>query len=112
LSFDDLFFGLLKHPKLKKAKIKKQSKKTVFSRHATFGIELFSTPYYVFFCKYHTSSYDFFPLNCPLSLTLVTGVVLGPSIVFYFTSGFFKKIESKAGHLLRNMNIIIGSITS
>ncbi|UFH36465.1 LysE family transporter [Flavobacterium acetivorans] len=105
------FLWIAKKPKIKKAKIKQSSKKKRFFLGMLLSaLNFFPIPYYVF-VSITLSSYRLFSFDTPSVFTFVSGVVLGSSIVFYFYITFFKKIESKADHLLRNMNTIIGCIT-
>lgn len=105
------FLWIAKKPKIKKAKIKQSSKKKRFFLGMLLSaLNFFPIPYYVF-VSITLSSYRLFGFDTASIFTFVSGVVLGSSLVFYFYITFFKKIESKADHLLRNMNTIIGCIT-
>jgi threonine/homoserine/homoserine lactone efflux protein len=105
------FLLIAKKPKIKKAKIKKNSKKTRFFLGMLLSaLNFFPIPYYVF-VSITLSSYNIFSFNSSSILIFVIGAVLGSSLVFYFYITFFEKIENKADYLLRNMNTIIGSIT-
>lgn len=105
------FLWIAKAPRIKKAKIKKSSKKKRFFLGMLLSaLNFFPIPYYVF-VSITLSSYDVFSFELLSILTFVSGVVLGSFVVFYFYIEFFQKIESKADYLLRNMNTIIGSIT-
>lgn len=105
------FLWIAKAPRIKKAKIKKSSKKKRFFLGMLLSaLNFFPIPYYVF-VSITLSSYDVFSFELSSILTFVSGVVLGSFVVFYFYIEFFQKIESKADYLLRNMNTIIGSIT-
>jgi threonine/homoserine/homoserine lactone efflux protein len=105
------FLWLAKKPKIKKAKIKKSSKKKRFFLGMLLSaLNFFPIPYYVF-VSITLSSYDVFSFSTISNLVFVIGAVLGSTLVFYFYITFFQKIENKADYLLRNMNTIIGSIT-
>ncbi|MCW2118174.1 LysE family transporter [Flavobacterium sp. 7A] len=105
------FLFIAKKPKLKQAKIgKKSKKKRFFLGMLLSALNFFPIPYYVF-VSITLASYQMFSFMNNSILTFVSGVVLGSSLVFYFYISFFKKVESKADSLLKNMNLIIGSIT-
>ena len=105
------FLWIAKKPKIKKTKIKQSSKKERFFLGMLLSaLNFFPIPYYVF-VSITLSSYQLFSFETNSIFTFVSGVVLGSSLVFYFYLSFFKKIESKADYLLKNMNTIIGSIT-
>jgi threonine/homoserine/homoserine lactone efflux protein len=105
------FLWIAKKPKIKKAKIKKSSKKKRFFLGMLLSaLNFFPIPYYVF-VSITLSSYEIFSFTASSILIFVIGVVLGSSLVFYFYITFFQKIENKADYLLRNMNTIIGTIT-
>lgn len=105
------FLVLAKAPKIKKAKIKKNSKKKRFFLGMLLSaLNFFPIPYYVF-VSITLSSYDLFSFDIWSIFIFVSGVVLGSALVFYFYITFFQKIENKADYMLRNMNKIIGSIT-
>lgn len=105
------FLLIAKKPKIKKAKIKKNSKKTRFFLGMLLSaLNFFPIPYYVF-VSITLSSYNIFSFNANSILIFVLGAVVGSTLVFYFYITFFEKIENKADYLLRNMNTIIGSIT-
>jgi len=105
------FLWIAKQPKIKKAKIKKHSKKgRFFMGMLLSGLNFFPIPYYVF-VSVSLYSYAVFTFDVASVFTFVSGAVLGSVVVFYCYVSFFKKIEKKADYLLRNMNTIIGSIT-
>lgn len=74
------------------------------------ALNFFPIPYYVF-VSVSLSSYALFSFDLISILIFVSGAVLGSFLVFYFYIVFFQKIEKKADYFLRNMNVIIGSIT-
>jgi threonine/homoserine/homoserine lactone efflux protein len=105
------FLGLAEKPKIKKAKIKKNSKKKRFFLGMLLSaLNFFPIPYYVF-VSITLSSYNVFSFSAASNLIFVIGAVLGSTLVFYFYITFFQKIQGKADYILRNMNTIIGSIT-
>ncbi|HEY4618617.1 MAG TPA: LysE family transporter [Flavobacterium sp.] len=105
------FLWIAKKPKIKKAKIKKNSKKKRFFLGMLLSaLNFFPIPYYVF-VSITLSSYDLFSFDITSIFIFVSGVVLGSALVFYFYIRFFQKIETRADYMLRNMNTIIGSIT-
>ncbi|AWG20518.1 lysine transporter LysE [Flavobacterium faecale] len=105
------FLFIAKKPKLKKAKIGKKSKKERFFLGMLLSaLNFFPIPYYVF-VSITLASYQLFWFVNSSILTFVSGVVIGSSLVFYFYISFFQKVESKADSLLKNMNVIIGSVT-
>ncbi|WP_418264668.1 LysE family transporter [Flavobacterium faecale] len=105
------FLFIAKKPKIKKAKIgKKSKKKRFFLGMLLSGLNFFPIPYYVF-VSITLASYQLFSFMNSSILTFVSGVVLGSFLVFYCYIAFFQKVESKAHSLLKNMNLIIGSIT-
>ncbi|MEY2869201.1 MAG: hypothetical protein RIR01_1684 [Bacteroidota bacterium] len=105
------FLWIAKKPKIKKPKIKKNSKKKRFFLGMLLSaLNFFPIPYYVF-VSVSLSSYALFSFDLISILIFVSGAVLGSFLVFYFYIVFFQKIEKKADYFLRNMNVIIGSIT-
>ena len=105
------FLGIAKKPKLKQPKIKKNSKKKRFFLGMLLSaLNFFPIPYYVF-VSVTLYSYAVFSLDTTSGFTFASGATLGSVLVFYFYISFFQKIEQKADFLLRNMNIIIGTIT-
>lgn len=105
------FLWIAKRPKIKQLKIKQHSKKKRFFLGMLLStLNFFPIPYYVF-VSISLSSYAVFSFDIASIFIFVSGAVLGSILVFYFYIAFFQKIEKKADYLLRNMNIIIGSIT-
>lgn len=105
------FLVLAKAPKIKKAKIKKNSKKKRFFLGMLLSaLNFFPIPYYVF-VSITLASYSLFTFDETSIFIFVSGVVLGSGLVFYFYIRFFQKIENKADFILKNMNRIIGTIT-
>ncbi|WP_335583362.1 LysE family transporter [Flavobacterium crassostreae] len=105
------FLWIAKKPKRKKTTIIKNSKRKRFFLGMLLSVlNFFPIPYYVF-VTITLSSYHLFLFNTSSIVTFVSGVVLGASLVFYVYIRFFQSIENKADYLLKNMNLIIGSIT-
>ena len=106
------FFFIAKKPK----KIKADSKVKVKSNRFLLGLllstlNLLPIPFYVFASMSLQASgyfsFDKIPVSC-----FVSGVVLGSFSVFYIYIMAFKKIERKTEFLMRNINLIIGSVTT
>jgi threonine/homoserine/homoserine lactone efflux protein len=105
------FLFIAKKPTKKKDKIKKQSTSTRFFLGMLLSaLNFFPIPYYVF-VSITLASYSLFYFDISHILVFVTGVVLGSFLVFYFYITFFEKIQDKTDYLMRNINMIIGSIT-
>lgn len=107
------FFFLAKTPKkIKKETLNMRSKTSRFFLGMLLStINFFPVPYYVFI-TISLASYRLFSFNqIPISLFLI-GVMLGSAVIFYYYISFFEKIESKTDFFFRNMNKILGTITS
>ena len=105
------FLFIAKKPKIKKTKIKKKSlKKRFFLGMLLAALNLFPVPYYVFtsiaLASYHLISFELNSL-----LLFISGAVLGTFAGFYIYMVFMKRMGDKSDSLLKNMNLIIGSIT-
>jgi threonine/homoserine/homoserine lactone efflux protein len=74
------------------------------------GINVFPIPYYVLI-SITLAAYQVFYFKNIEIFSLVTGVVFGSFVVFYFYVSFFNKMKAKADYFMKNMNKIIGSIT-
>ena len=74
------------------------------------ALNFFPIPFYVF-VSVTLASYDYFSFEKSFVYSFVFGSGLGAFFAFYCYIDFFKKMESKAEFLLKNMNYIIGSIT-
>lgn len=74
-------------------------------------LNLLPIPFYVFASMSLSASgyfsFDKIPVSC-----FVMGVVLGSFTVFYLYIVAFKKIEKKTEFLMKNINTIIGSVTT
>ena len=106
------FFWIAKKPK----KIKTDSKIKGKSNRFFLGmllstLNLLPIPFYVFASMSLVASgylsFDKIPVS-----SFVIGVVLGSFTVFYTYIVAFKKIEKKTEFLIRNINTIIGSVTT
>ncbi|MES2410722.1 MAG: LysE family transporter [Bacteroidota bacterium] len=106
------FFWIAKKPK----KIKAHSKVKGRSNRFLLGmllstLNLLPVPFYVFASMSLEASGYFSFDKIPIS-SFVIGVVSGSFIVFYIYIVAFKKIEKKTEFLMRNINTIIGSVTT
>ena len=106
------FFWIAKKPK----KIKTDSKVKGKSNRFFLGmllstLNLLPIPFYVFASMSLSASGYFSFDKIPVS-SFVIGVVLGSFTVFYIYIVAFKKIEKKTEFLMRNINTIIGSVTT
>lgn len=106
------FFWIAKKPK----KIKPHSKVKGKSNRFLLGmllstLNLLPVPFYVFASMSLEASGYFSFDKIPIS-SFVIGVVLGSFIVFYIYIVAFNKIEKKTEFLMRNINTIIGSVTT
>lgn len=105
------FLWIAKKPKIKKHKIKKNSKTSRFFLGMLLSaLNFFPIPYYVF-VSITLASYNLFFFDGSSIFIFVNGVVIGSFTVFYCYVTFFEKIENKTDYILKNMNTIIGSIT-
>lgn len=105
------FLWIAKKPKIKKHKIKKNSKTSRFFLGMLLSaLNFFPIPYYVF-VSITLASYDLFFFDGSSVFIFLNGVVIGSFSVFYCYVTFFEKIENKTDYILKNMNTIIGSIT-
>jgi threonine/homoserine/homoserine lactone efflux protein len=106
------FFWIAKKPK----KIKTDSSVKGKSNRFFLGmllstLNLLPIPFYVFASMSLSASGYFTFDKIPVS-SFVIGVVCGSFAVFYIYIVAFKKIEKKTEFLMRNINIIIGSVTT
>lgn len=106
------FFWIAKKPK----KIKTDSKVKGKSNRFFLGmllstLNLLPVPFYVFASMSLAASGYFSFDTIPVS-SFVIGVVCGSFTVFYIYIVAFKKIEKKTEFLMRNINTIIGSVTT
>lgn len=106
------FFWIAKKPK----KIKTDSKVKGKSNRFFLGmllstLNLLPIPFYVFASMSLAASGYFSFDKIPVS-SFVIGVVCGSFTVFYIYIVAFKKIEKKTDFLMRNINTIIGSVTT
>ncbi|MEO5775947.1 MAG: lysine transporter LysE [Flavobacterium sp.] len=106
------FFWIAEKPK----KIKTDSKVKGKSNRFFLGmllsmLNLLPIPFYVFASMSLSASGYFSFDKIPVS-SFVVGVVCGSFTVFYIYIVAFKKIEKKTEILMRNINTIIGSVTT
>lgn len=106
------FFWIAEKPK----KIKTDSKVKGKSNRFFLGmllstLNLLPIPFYVFASMSLSASGYFSFDKIPVS-SFVIGVVTGSFTVFYIYIVAFKKIEKKTEFLMRNINTIIGSVTT
>jgi threonine/homoserine/homoserine lactone efflux protein len=105
------FLCIAKKPSAKKSKIKKKSRKSRFFLGMLLSaLNFFPIPYYVV-VSVTLASYQLFAFEASVIFAFVMGSVLGSFVVLYSYIAFFGSIEKKTDYLMRNMNIIIGSIT-
>jgi threonine/homoserine/homoserine lactone efflux protein len=106
------FFWIAKKPKKIKAetKIKGKSNRFFFGMLLSM-LNLLPIPFYVF-ASMGLSAAGYFSFDKIPVATFVAGVVLGSFSVFYLYIAAFKKIEKKTEFLMRNINIVIGSVTT
>lgn len=106
------FFWIAEKPKKIKADAKVKGKsKRFFLGMLLSSLNLLPIPFYVFASMSLQASGYFSFDKIPLA-EFVIGVVLGSFTVFYTYIVAFKKIEKKTEFLMRNINIIIGSVTT
>ena len=106
------FFGIAKKPK----KIKTDSRVKGKSNRFFLGmllstLNLLPIPFYVFASMTLAASGYFSFDKIPVA-EFVIGVMIGSFTVFYIYIIAFKKIENKTEFLMRNINTIIGSVTT
>jgi threonine/homoserine/homoserine lactone efflux protein len=107
------FFFLAKKPQLvsQNALVKKTSRSAFLLGLFISAINFFPIPYYVI-VSIAMNSYGLFHFQ-PLEIyCLVSGVLLGSVTVFYAYVVVFNRLKSKTDYLIRNMNLIMGIITS
>jgi threonine/homoserine/homoserine lactone efflux protein len=107
------FFFLAKKPKLvsQNALVKKTSRSAFLLGLFISAINLFPIPYYVI-VSIALASYGIFDFQTVEIYGLVLGILLGSLTVFYAYVVVFNRLRSKTDYLIRNMNVIMGSITS
>lgn len=74
------------------------------------ALNFFPIPYYVFL-SVALSSYDYFYFTPLFVFLFVIGVMAGSFSAFCLYIMFFRKIQHKAGFLIKNINYLIGGIT-
>ena len=106
------FFWIAKKPKKIKTDIKIKAKSNRFFFGMLLStLNLLPVPFYVFASMSLSASGYFSFDKIPVS-SFVIGVVLGSFSVFYIYIVAFKKIEKKTDFLFKNINTIIGSVTT
>ncbi|WP_395062562.1 LysE family transporter [Flavobacterium sp.] len=104
------FLKFAKKPQIKENLTVKSKRSRFFMGMVISAINFFPIPYYVLI-SVAMASYNVFTFK-PLPIySLVTGVVAGSFMVFYFYVVFFNKMKTKADYLINNMNKMIGTIT-
>ena len=106
------FFCIAKKPKkIKAAAAVKGKSNRFFMGMLLSTLNLLPIPFYVF-ASMSLSAAGYFSFDkIPVSL-FVIGVMCGSFTVFYIYIVAFKKIEKKTEFLMRNINTIIGSVTT
>ena len=105
------FFVTAKQIKPKKKQVKLHSKKNrFFIGMLLSALNFFPIPFYVL-VSITLASYNYFSFEQSFVFTFVVGAGIGAFFAFYCYIAFFKKLESRATFILKNMNYIIGSIT-
>ena len=112
MSLSIYFFVFAKKQKNKKTdELKVKSKKSrFFMGMMVSAINVFPIPYYVLI-SVTLASYKLFVFETLPIYSFVSGVVLGSFLGFYCYVVFFEKVKSKTDFFIKNLNIIIGSIT-
>lgn len=106
------FFWIAKKPKKIKTDIKVKGKSNRFFLGMLLStLNLLPIPFYVFASMSLAASGYFSFDKIPVS-SFVIGVVCGSFTVFYIYIVAFKKIEKKTEFLMRNINTIIGLVTT
>ena len=106
------FFWIAKKPKkIKTDRTVKGKSNRFFLGMLLSTLNLLPVPFYVFASMSLSASGYFSFDKIPVS-SFVIGVVLGSFTVFYIYIVAFKKIEKKTEFLMRNINTIIGSVTT
>jgi threonine/homoserine/homoserine lactone efflux protein len=106
------FFWIAEKPKkIKTDRTVKGKSNRFFLGMLLSTLNLLPIPFYVFASMSLSASgsfsFDKIPVSC-----FVIGVVLGSFTVFYIYIVAFRKIEKKTEFLMRNINTIIGSVTT
>lgn len=106
------FFWIAKKPKKlnPSIKIKRKSNRFFFGMFLSL-LNFLPIPFYVF-ASISLASLRYFSFEKSQIISFVSGVVLGSFTVFYIYIVSFKLIQSKTDFLLRNINTIIGSVTT
>jgi len=106
------FFWIAKKPKkIKAATTVKGKSNRFFLGMLLSTLNLLPVPFYVF-ASMSLSASGYFSFDRIPVASFVIGVVCGSFAVFYIYIAAFKKIEKKTEFLMRNINTIIGSVTT
>ena len=106
------FFWIAKRPKKLKHEIKIKGKSNRFYYGILLSmLNFLPVPFYVFASMTLAASGYFSFDKIPVA-EFVIGVMIGSFTVFYIYIVAFKKIENKTEFLMRNINTIIGSVTT
>lgn len=107
------FFFLAKKPELvsQNSLVRKTSRSAFLLGLFISAINLFPIPYYVI-VSIALSSYGQFSFQPSEIYSFVFGVLAGSLTVFYAYVVVFNRLRSKTDYIIRNMNVIMGSITS
>ena len=106
------FFAIAKKPKKIKTDGKVKGKSNRFFLGMLLStLNLLPVPFYVF-ASMSLSASGYFSFDEIPVCSFVTGVVLGSFTVFYIYIVAFKKIEKETDFMFKNINTIIGSVTT
>lgn len=107
------FFFLAKKPQLvtQHALVRKTSRSAFLLGLFISAINFFPIPYYVI-VSIAMASNGYFHFQSTEIYSLVLGVLVGSVTVFYAYVVIFNRLRSKTDYLIRNMNVIMGSITA
>jgi threonine/homoserine/homoserine lactone efflux protein len=110
-----LFFAQKRDNKKKQYKLDHQGdvkqKNKLFYGIALSALNLFPIPFYVFLSA-TLASYKISVFKEPNSSIFAIGVVIGSMMIFYLYMKFFKSRSEDNSFVLKNINYIIGGITS
>jgi len=105
------FFFFAKKKKIQDDQVIINSKRSHFFMGILLSlINVFPIPFYVVL-SITMGSYGYFSFEKPYLVLFSIGSALGAMIIFYFYTHFIKKIESKVEFFIKNVNLLIGSVT-
>lgn len=105
------FFFFSKKKKIQEEEVVINSKRSHFLMGIFLSlINVFPIPFYVIL-SITLGSYDYFRFDKPFLILFSVGASLGAMSVFYIYANFIRKIESKAEFFMKNVNILLGSVT-